>query len=190
LNWRHGSSAARVVHFPKTTLEIEDRDIRLRALSHPLRLRILGMVPARPVSATDVAAVTGVAHAAASYHLRQLARAGLIRVQNPPVSGARARGRPQQKYTMRSGILRGLAPRSARLLERQLLNELDRKLRQAGAGTKRITDVEVWLAPQQARRIHTLTAELNAIVHSEALEPGAPRSQHFSLTSVLVEYTK
>ena len=162
-------------------------DARLRALSHPLRLRILGMVTARPVSATEVARAAGGAHAAASYHLRQLARAGLLRTApEPTVEAQHGRGRPQQRYTMRPEAFGRLAPPAARLLERQLLSELGRKLAQTG--TRRMTDAEVWLTPADVRRLRMLTAEVDRIVHSNSLPPGASRSKHVSLTSVLLEY--
>lgn len=53
-------------------------DTRLQALSRPVRLRIFAMVTAQAVSATEVADVVGVSDAGASYHLRQLAPAGLV----------------------------------------------------------------------------------------------------------------
>jgi DNA-binding transcriptional ArsR family regulator len=163
---------------------------RLRALSHPLRLRILGIVTARPVSATEVAEATGVAHAAASYHLRQLAAAGLIRsVDERPRSGKRsAAGRPQQRYTMRLDAFGGLGPRSARSLDRRLVSELERKLGEPG--TKRMADAEVWLAPADWSRVRALTDEATDIVHAKALRPASPRSKHVSVTSVLLEYQK
>jgi DNA-binding transcriptional ArsR family regulator len=164
-------------------------DVRLRALSHPLRLRILGMVTARAVSATEVAAATGVAHAAASYHLRQLATAGLIRaVDEPDRNRSPGRGRPHQRYAMRREALRGLGPRSVRLLDRRFLSELERKL--GHAGTKRMTDAEAWLRPADWRKLRALVEEAGKIVHSRALRPGAPRSKHVSLTSVLLEFAK
>lgn len=173
--------------FPKISLENIAPTVRLRALSHPLRLRILGMVTARAISATEAAAAAGVAHAAASYHLRQLARAGLIRpVPQPGANARRGRGRPQQRYAMRPAALRRLAPRSGRLMERHLLSELSRTLGQAG--TKRITSAEVWLTPADARRLRTVIAEADRIVHARGLPPGAPRSRHISLTSVLIDH--
>jgi predicted ArsR family transcriptional regulator len=161
---------------------------RLRALSHPLRLRILGMVTARPVSATEVAEATGVAHAAASYHLRQLAAAGLIRTVDRSATAGGGSGRPQQRYAMRSGAFRGLGPRSVRLLERRLVSELERKLGQPGR--KHMADAEVWLTPADWKRVRALTDEANRIVHSRALPPGTPRSTHASLTSVLIEHSR
>jgi predicted ArsR family transcriptional regulator len=173
--------------FPNMSLET-GQVARLRALSHPLRLRILGMVTARPVSATEVAEATGVAHAAASYHLRQLAAAGLIRFTEPSArTRAAGSGRPQQRYAMRSEAFRGLGPRSVRLLERRLLSELERKLAQSG--TKHIADAEVWLTPSDSKRVRALTDAANWIVHSKALPPGTPRSKHVSLSTVLIEFS-
>jgi predicted ArsR family transcriptional regulator len=146
------------------------------------------MVTARPVSATEVAGVTGVAHAAASYHLRQLAAAGLIRSVDRSAPASRGSGRPQQRYAMRSEAFRGLGPRSARLLERRLVSELERKVGQSGR--KHMADAEVWLTPADWKQVRALTDAANRIVHSKSLPPGMPRSKHVSLTSVLIEHFK
>jgi DNA-binding transcriptional ArsR family regulator len=51
----------------------------LRALSHPMRNRMLGLLRAYgPATATTLAARLGVNTGATSYHLRQLADAGLV----------------------------------------------------------------------------------------------------------------
>lgn len=51
----------------------------LRALSHPLRLRLLGLLRLEgPATATDLAARTGTSSGATSYHLRQLAAHGFV----------------------------------------------------------------------------------------------------------------
>lgn len=51
----------------------------LRALGHPLRLRLLGLLRAGgPATATALGDKVGAAPNAVSYHLRQLARAGFI----------------------------------------------------------------------------------------------------------------
>ncbi|MDQ6857506.1 MAG: hypothetical protein M3Z65_00755 [Chloroflexota bacterium] len=89
---------------------------------------------------------------------------------------------------MRPEAFGRLAPPPARLLERQLLSELGRKLAQAG--TKRITDAEVWLTPDDLKRVRASIAEGTKIVHSKALPPGARRSKHVSLTTVLLEHRK
>jgi len=51
----------------------------LRALGHPLRLRLLGLLRIHgPATATSLGRTVGAAPNAVSYHLRQLAKAGFI----------------------------------------------------------------------------------------------------------------
>lgn len=63
---------------------MDDRSItpspqQLRALTHPVRLRILGLLRAEgPTTATALAARLGLNSGATSYHLRQLATHGFI----------------------------------------------------------------------------------------------------------------
>lgn len=69
----------------------EDRVLRpdllqLRALTHPVRLRILGMLRADgPATASGLAERLGLNSGATSYHLRQLAQVGLI--EDDPTRG-------------------------------------------------------------------------------------------------------
>ncbi len=69
------------------------------------------MITARPVSATDIAATVGVAHASASYDLRQLASVGLIEPVVATEPELRRSGRPKQLYRMSTDAFRGLGPR-------------------------------------------------------------------------------
>ena len=50
----------------------------LRALAHPLRLRIMSLLTGAPLTAAEVARELGISHANASYHLRNLLSGGLI----------------------------------------------------------------------------------------------------------------
>src|SRR3712207_4628895 len=51
----------------------------LKALAHPLRLRLLARLRSDgPATATQLAAVVGESSGATSYHLRQLARHGFV----------------------------------------------------------------------------------------------------------------
>jgi DNA-binding transcriptional ArsR family regulator len=63
----------------------------LRAVAHPLRLRLLGLLRRDgPLTATQAAAHVGESPAATSFHLRQLAKHGLIE----EAGGGRGRERP------------------------------------------------------------------------------------------------
>ncbi|GIF13260.1 helix-turn-helix domain-containing protein [Actinoplanes teichomyceticus] len=61
---------------------------QIRALAHPLRLRLLGQLRLDgPATATGLAAALGTNTGATSYHLRQLAEAGLVTEEERPASG-------------------------------------------------------------------------------------------------------
>jgi len=63
----------------------------LRAMAHPMRLRILGLLRLDgPATASGLAARLGINSGAASYHLRQLAQHGFI-VDDPERGNARER---------------------------------------------------------------------------------------------------
>jgi DNA-binding transcriptional ArsR family regulator len=56
-----------------------DDPLRLRALAHPLRMRLLGLLRLDgPATASGLAARVGESSGSTSYHLRQLARHGFI----------------------------------------------------------------------------------------------------------------
>lgn len=63
----------------RTISRIEPDAMALRALAHPQRLRMLGLLRIEgPATATSLAARLGLNTGATSYHLRQLARHGFI----------------------------------------------------------------------------------------------------------------
>ncbi|TAM90800.1 MAG: ArsR family transcriptional regulator, partial [Jatrophihabitans sp.] len=60
----------------------------LKALAHPLRVQILRVLQLRDqVSVTGLAEELGESTGATSYHLRQLARHGLVEQCPPPAAG-------------------------------------------------------------------------------------------------------
>lgn len=64
----------------------------LRALSHPLRLRLLALLRLEgPATATSLAARTGTSSGATSYHLRQLAAHGFVEDTAGEVEDGRTR---------------------------------------------------------------------------------------------------
>ncbi len=65
---------------------------RLRALAHPLRVRLLGLLRLHgPSTATRLAARVGDSSGSTSYHLRQLAAAGLVDEDPAHAGGGRER---------------------------------------------------------------------------------------------------
>lgn len=74
---------------PKTRRKEMDA-AALKALAHPLRVQILRILQLRgQVSVTSLAEELGESTGATSYHLRQLARHGLVEQAAPPEGGGR-----------------------------------------------------------------------------------------------------
>ncbi|HEX6873862.1 MAG TPA: helix-turn-helix domain-containing protein, partial [Micromonosporaceae bacterium] len=67
---------------------------KLRALAHPIRLRILSLLTGAAMTAAEIARELDLTHANASYHVRQLAEVGQIEV----VAEERIRGGVAKRY--------------------------------------------------------------------------------------------
>jgi len=64
----------------------------LRAMAHPVRLRILSLLTGAPMSAAEVARELDLTHANASYHIRLLHEAGLlVEAGEETIRGGRAK---------------------------------------------------------------------------------------------------
>ena len=88
---------------PKRTLTLTDPRA-LRALAHPTRMKLVGLLRRHgPLTATQAGALLGEVPASASFHLRQLAKHGLV--EEAP--GGKGRERPWQAtagFTSWSGV--------------------------------------------------------------------------------------
>jgi predicted ArsR family transcriptional regulator len=88
---------------PKRTLTLTDPRA-LRALAHPTRMKLVGLLRRHgPLTATQAGALLGEVPASASFHLRQLAKYGLV--EEAP--GGKGRERPWQataRFTSWSGV--------------------------------------------------------------------------------------
>jgi len=74
----------------------------LRATAHPIRLRLLSLLTGAAMSAAEAGRELGYSQATASYHLRVLERAGLVRV----VETVRLRGGEAKRYRHESSAER------------------------------------------------------------------------------------
>jgi len=144
----------------------------LRALVHPLRIRLLGLLRVEgPSTATLLAGRVGESSGATSYHLRELARFGFV----AEVSD-RGTGRErwwQARHRMTSWELEDFADEGSEVadeLQRRLVEHRGRLLSawltqrsgldQAWDGAADLSDYALRLTPAQAR---ALTAELTAV---------------------------
>lgn len=161
----------------------------LRALAHPLRLRLLSLVTASALSAAEAGRELGVSQASASYHLRVLERTGLVRV----VEIERVRGGVAKRYRHEASAQRYdvNAPARTRSPETEaeyvdaLAEELRRRARDRVDGPAISTDAELCLDPAVWRRIVQHVGEASALLHAAARPPRTPGTRPVSMTAAL-----
>jgi DNA-binding transcriptional ArsR family regulator len=161
----------------------DNGQIPLRALASPIRLRILALVTAAPMSAAEVARELDIAHASASYHMRQLRDAGLVYLDEQRV----VRGGQELRYGYdpRGGL--HLTREAAALAETAILTEVQRRL---GTNPRRraVSDTEIWVEPavwdDVIARVGAALAELEAA----AQRPRTPGTVHVGATSLLLQF--
>ena len=163
------------------SLEIQQQLIPLRAMAHPLRLQMLSLTAGAALSAAELAQELGIAHAAASYHARQLAEAGLLQVVED--DGERSGpGRPPVRYRYdhrRAGHLDRCT--DAEALWAATAQDMQRRVRMrtrhhVGA------DAEVWLAPEDFEEARALAQRLSDLIHERAQRPRAENAVHASVS--------
>jgi DNA-binding transcriptional ArsR family regulator len=147
----------------------------LRALAHPVRLRILSLLTGADLTAADVARELGIAHANASYHLRFLLDAGEIVVRGEEsIRGGRARRyRHHWRGEDRPPTGAGPAdPEAATMVVRAAVEELQRRHRSRRRGTRGlVTDAELWVDVDTWERVRTLLEEASGLLHDGARPP-------------------
>ncbi|WP_176730754.1 winged helix-turn-helix domain-containing protein [Micromonospora mirobrigensis] len=161
-------------------------DPRLRALAHPVRLRMLSLMWSAPLSAAALARELGISHALASQHLRRLDAAGLVELADVrPNRG----GRERRYRSVRGPLLTDQREGQALLAEALARNLLDRVAERAPDTAGLTIDAELWVAPEQwaaARsRLHAIMTEL----HEAAQPPHAPGTVRVGATVLAFEMT-
>jgi DNA-binding transcriptional ArsR family regulator len=145
----------------------------LRAMAHPIRLRIMSLLTGAPMTAAEVARELGLTHANASYHLRNLLAAGLI----VPAGEERIRGGVAKRYRYDPDRERGPKPSSneSRALYHAMANELIRRTAHAEwSGKKSMTDAELWVEPEVWLEIRDRISEASKDLHKAARAPRTP----------------
>lgn len=169
------------------SLEKRQRLIQLRAMAHPVRLRILSLTTGAALSAADIAAELGIAHAAASYHLRQLVEAGLLSEEAAPKAEVRGRGRPPTRY--RHLVTAYDRPDRADedvALWAAMSEDVQRRLR-LRSRYRVAADAEVWLEPTEMERVSALAEEISQIIHTRAQPPHADQATRASVSVFVFE---
>jgi DNA-binding transcriptional ArsR family regulator len=119
----------------------------LRALAHPLRLRILSLLTGTAMSAAEAARELGETHANVSYHFRRLHNAGLIDIsEEVAIRGGQAKRYRHDPDT--GGKLRPRNTEDEALLAATLGKELRRRTTRRNSDVPdAMTDAELWVDP-------------------------------------------
>jgi DNA-binding transcriptional ArsR family regulator len=167
----------------------KERLVPLRALANPLRIRIVSLLTGTAMSATEVAEELGLAHASASYHLRQLAAAGFLEQvdDDPAAKGRPGRGRSPKRYRYDPTSAERLDRSSGRrLLQEATFTDLRRRL-DAMTRQRQGADAEVWLRTEDWERVCSLVGEAVRLLHDNARPPRSEGTVHVSMTTILFE---
>jgi DNA-binding transcriptional ArsR family regulator len=161
--------------------EAERATVELRALAHPIRLRILSLLTGAAMTAAEVARELNLNHANASYHLRQLHAAGAIEVAGEE----RIRGGAAKRY--RYDVNRE-PPRPAK---KGATAGAERRLVYAALATElwrsSLTDAELWVDPVQWEAIVSRIGDLSGELHRAAKPPRTPGTIRVNATIALFE---
>ncbi len=165
----------------------DDRLARLRATAHPLRLRMLSLLTGELLSAADLARRLDVTHANASYHLRQLAEAGRVELEDEVV----VRGGRAKRYRYRAHLDRRMAgppPTAASVapILDALLDETRRRAADADfSRPSQVSDAELWVDPDTWADVVDRVAEAMIDLHDAARPAGTPGTIRTSTSVIL-----
>jgi DNA-binding transcriptional ArsR family regulator len=167
-------SAPRAVPDPSGTATVgppaELGPAALRALAHPLRIRILDLLPIRgPLTASKLGEIVGESSGSTSYHLRQLAKHGLVReVEGKGTARERwwertpggfsissaGKDSPAGRQTAEAVNMEFLRLRNERVMAFvRAGQEVDEETLESWLGTATFVTANKWATPEQAKAI-------------------------------------
>lgn len=155
----------------------------LRSVAHPVRLRILSILTAQPLSAAEVARELDLTHANASYHLHVLHDAGEVVVE----SEEKIRGGTAKRYRYVGGgpVLPAdpLATDDLVALQHATSAEIERRLTWRRRGPGNSSDIETWVTPETWQAAVDAIAAAMTMLHDEGRPPGTEGTIHVSASS-------
>jgi len=159
----------------------------LRALAHPLRLRILSLLTGQAMSAAELARALDETQANVSYHLRVLATVGHAKpTEQVTIRGGRATRYRYVQPELPAGVAAtggSLSVEDHVLYASALGRELERRTglrdtRQPGPST----DAELWVHPQHWQEFTDAVVAASARLHARAQANGSRGTVRTSTT--------
>jgi DNA-binding transcriptional ArsR family regulator len=162
----------------------------LRAMAHPVRLRILSLLTGSALSAAEVARELGLTHANASYHVRQLHDVGLlVLAEEQSIRGGKAK---RYRYDPEHpGSSSGDLEANALYYQAIAAELVHRATTRAGTGRKGTSsDAELWVSEEAWSEAVQQVATAVLDLHRAARPPRTPDTVHVSVTTALFEMTE
>ncbi|GAB1339735.1 hypothetical protein ACE1SV_63250 [Streptomyces sp. E-15] len=143
----------------------------LRALAHPVRLRMLSLLWPGPMSAAELARELDISHALASQHLRRLDAVGLVELAEERMR----RGGRERRYRAVHGTPLSDQQDGTPLLAETMAHTLrERAGRRLNSSEGVTVDAELWIDPGTWQDVRRRLAELAAELHEAARPPHTP----------------
>ncbi|MET9022980.1 helix-turn-helix domain-containing protein [Actinopolymorpha sp. NPDC004070] len=177
----------------------------MRAVAHPVRLRMLSLLTGAAMSAAELAQELGITHANASYHLRLLVAAGMLE----PAGEENVRGgvAKRYRYLVRAPGTPGAAgspATSAPTTTPTATGEVDLEqlpvwqaiadelVRRAHHQVRTehpvlLSDAELWVEPETWQRVVALAAEASNLLHTNARRARTSGTIRVNATMALFE---
>lgn len=156
----------------------------LRATAHPLRLRMLSLLTAAPMSAAEVARELEITHANASYHLRALLAGGAVVIEGEE----RIRGGVAKRYRYRwqsAPVGRQSSPQERSQFLAAVSGEVSRRYERLRETDRAfLSDAEVWVPPETWEEASRLLRAASELVHGAAQAPRSEGAVHVSVTAI------
>ena len=163
------------------SLEVAQR-VYLRALAHPLRLQMLSLLTAGPLSAAELARGVACTHANASYHLRTLEAAGLVELD----SERSVRGGRERRYRVTPLPVEAPYDDAGETWAAALSAELQRRWPDRDPAQPRTSaDAELWVEPQVWEQVVGQVREALLLLHDSAQPPRTEGTVRTSTTAAL-----
>ena len=165
----------------------------LRAMAHPVRLQMLSLLTAAPMTAAEVARELGLTHANASYHLRALLSGGLIVVEGEEKIRGGVAKRYRYDVARDHEQQRRRGPKAEEQIRSEfaaIAHELIRRTRVAHfrpPGKKLLVDADLWVDPERWNEIRQRVGEALTELHEIAQPPRAPGTIRTSTTAAMFE---
>lgn len=158
----------------------------LRALAHPLRLRMLSLLTASPQSAAELAREVGCTHANASYHLRTLLAAGLVELD----SERSVRGGRERRYRVTPLPAQQSEADDGGAWPAALASELRRRWPDRDVRAPQTSsDAELWVEPEVWEQVVEGVRQALLLLHGAARPPRTAGTVRTSTTAALFGMT-